>query len=116
MFISVFYAVVDPRTQQLCYANSGHPHAFVLTEGKEFVRLAATDPPLGMGDAPPLTARRHWTPEKDLLVLFTDGVSDARNRAGDRLGEERVLETIKAHRQSDPEEILERVLELLDRH
>ena len=35
---------------------------------------------------------RAWNAGRDLLVLFTDGVSDARNRAGERLGEERVLE------------------------
>ena len=49
-------------------------------------------------------------------MLFTDGVSDARNRAGERLGEERVLDTIRAHRNDEPHAILERVLALLDAH
>jgi sigma-B regulation protein RsbU (phosphoserine phosphatase) len=54
--------------------------------------LPASDPPLGMDERRPATARRAWASGKDLLVLFTDGVSDARNRAGERLGEERVLD------------------------
>jgi sigma-B regulation protein RsbU (phosphoserine phosphatase) len=51
-----------------------------------------------------------------LLVLFTDGVSDARSPDDARLGEDRVLETIRAHRDASPSEILERVIELLDAH
>jgi len=49
-------------------------------------------------------------------VLFTDGVSDARNRAGERLGEERVIETIRDHLDSEPKVILERIVETLNAH
>jgi serine phosphatase RsbU (regulator of sigma subunit) len=48
--------------------------------------------------------------------LFTDGVSDARNRAGERLGEERILEVIRANRAETPTVILDRVFEVLDAH
>ena len=116
MFISAFYAVVDPWAGELRYANTGHPHAFLLAEGKDFERLAASDPPLGMDERQPLTARRDWNAGRDLLVLFTDGVSDARNRAGERLGEERVLEAVLADRTADPAVILERVMRVLDAH
>lgn len=116
MFISGFYAVVDPAARELRYANTGHPHAFHLPEGGEFERLAASDPPIGMAERAPTTTTRHWAPRRDLLVLFTDGVSDARNRAGDRLGEERILETILAHRDAEPKAILEHLMEMLDVH
>lgn len=116
MFISAFYAVIDPVAGELRYANNGHPHAFHLADGKDFERLAANDPPIGMSERQPETVRRSWTPERDLLVLFTDGVSDARNRAGDRLGEERILETILKHRDAPPDAILERVMDVIDVH
>ena len=48
--------------------------------------------------------------------LFTDGVSDARSPDDARLGEDRVLDTIRAHRDASPSEILERVIEVLDAH
>ena len=41
MFISAFYAVIDPWAGELRYSNTGHPHAFLLAEGKGFERLAA---------------------------------------------------------------------------
>lgn len=117
MFVSAFYAVIDRGRGELRYANTGHPHAFVMSEEGEFQRLAAIDPPLGMAAAVrPKTAKRPWKAGRDLLVLFTDGVSDARGRGGQRLGEERVLETIRTHRRETPDEILARVIELLDKH
>ena len=116
MFISAFYAVIDPVGCELRYANTGHPHAFHLPTGKDLERLAANDPPIGMDERAPKTVFRPWAPGRDLLVLFTDGVSDARNRAGERLGEERVLGAVRKHRDAPPAEILEHVMELLNAH
>jgi sigma-B regulation protein RsbU (phosphoserine phosphatase) len=116
MFISAFYAVVDPINCEVRYANTGHPHAFLLPENGDFERLAASSPPLGMDERAPETDRRTWTPKRDMLVLFTDGVSDARNPNGERLGEDRVLDIIREHRNFAPREILDRVMDLLDAH
>jgi sigma-B regulation protein RsbU (phosphoserine phosphatase) len=116
MFISAFYGVIDPHTSRLIYANTGHPHAFHLPAGQDFVRLAASNPPIGMDDRRPRTEARDWTPKEDLLVLFTDGVSDARNRQGQRLGEERILDTIREHRGAEPHEILRHVMAVVNEH
>ncbi len=116
MFISAFYAVVDPIRREMLYSNTGHPHAFMLTATGELERLAASDPPIGMNESPPITVRRPWSPKKDLLVLFTDGVSDARNLNDERLGEERILETIRANRDAAPADILEHLMAVLDAH
>ena len=116
MFISGFYAVIDPYHSQLVYANTGHPHAFHLPTGGNFVRLEASNPPIGMDDRRPATNVREWKPKQDLLVLFTDGVSDARNVEGERLGEERILDTIREHRTAEPRDILDRVMAVIDEH
>ena len=111
-----FYAVIDRSREELRYANTGHPHAFLLTGAGTLDRLAASDPPLGMADGAPATVRRPWQRGSDLLVLFTDGVSDARNQAGDRLGEERVLEMVRKHRSEPPSAILDAVFAAVDQH
>jgi len=49
-------------------------------------------------------------------VLFTDGVSDARNHAGERLGEERVIQTIRDNLDAEPKVILEAIVEALNAH
>jgi sigma-B regulation protein RsbU (phosphoserine phosphatase) len=116
MFISTFYAVIDPWAGEVRYANAGHPHAFLLTEDGVFDRLEASGPPIGMDDKKPLTGRRAWKAGRDLLVLFTDGVSDARNRAGEPLREEQILETIRVNRHEPPPVILECVSAILEDH
>ena len=116
MFITAFYGVIDPRNKELRYSNTGHPHAFLLSGGHDFERLVASNPPIGMSEEPPITGRRAWSPGRDLLVLFTDGVSDARNLSDEPLGEDRVLDTIRAHRDAHPTEILERVVDVFNAH
>ncbi len=116
MFISAFYGVIDPIAGELRYSNTGHPHAFLLSMEHGVERLAASDPPLGLDESQPLTACRRWNPGKDLLVLFTDGVSDARNPAGERLGEERILDVIREHGDAIPDDVLRHAFEVLDAH
>jgi len=116
MFISAFYAVLDPARRELRFANAGHPHAFVFRGDGAFERLAATAPPLGMVDDAPRALVRPWDPERDMLLLFTDGVSDARDRFGLRLGEDAVLDTVRRSHAAEPSVVLDRVFERLRAH
>jgi sigma-B regulation protein RsbU (phosphoserine phosphatase) len=116
MFISVFYGIVDRKAGELRYANAGHPHAFVIGGDGVVNRLPAGTPPLGMVDEPPPTVVRPWQANCDLMLLFTDGVSDARDRLDRRLGEQPILDVAVAERERPPREILQRLLERLEAH
>ena len=63
----------------------------------------------------PAAEARPWSSD-DMLLLFTDGVSDARNKEGVRLGEERVVELARNCTRAEPAELLKRILELHDQH
>jgi len=116
MFISAFYGVIDPEARVLRYANTGHPHAFAIREDGTAERLRASDPPLGMADEPPSASSCSWSPGRDLLLLFTDGISDARNRIGAPLREESVLAVVRDLRAAPVEQILERVFAVVAEH
>ena len=109
MFLSLFYAVIDPTAGRIAYANAGHPHAFLVdgaTGAAE--RLEATRPPLGLG----VGGEEHskpWRRREAILALFTDGLVDARNELGERFGEERILSHVKNLRAQPAREILEAV-------
>ena len=115
MFVSLFYGVINRKKSCLNYANTGHPHAFVFGPDGKCDRLPALDPPLGMMDAPPHAASLPWHSRESLLLLFTDGISDARNAKGDRFGEQRVLDAVKKNRSEPVELIQEKVFESLRR-
>ena len=108
MHFSVFYGVLDPRAKRLSYANAGHPHAFRIPQSGEPERLEATAPPLGLAAMGTIQRRVvEWAPGSDLLVLWTDGLVDARNQAGEAFGEQRLLDCVSAHR-ADPAESIVR--------
>jgi sigma-B regulation protein RsbU (phosphoserine phosphatase) len=116
MYISVFFGVIDHAGAKLRYANNGHPHAFRISGDGVATRLEANTPPMGLTDEPSTSGSVPWQKGTDILALFTDGIVDSRNAAGDRLGEAIVLETIIGNRAKDPAEIVSSVFALLERH
>jgi sigma-B regulation protein RsbU (phosphoserine phosphatase) len=116
MFVTAFYAVIDPFRRRMRYANAGHPHAFSVTADGCVERLGAGAPPMGMSAAVPRTVERTWDPGSELLVLFTDGMTDARDRFDHRFGEQAVLDVVTAHQNAPPKVILEHVLTRLQQH
>lgn len=116
MYLSLCYAVVDRDARTIRWTNTGHPHAFVIGADGVAVRLDATDPPLGLGPDEFHVMARAWDPKSDLLVIFTDGVSDARNARGESLGESAVLEVLRARRKEVPSRIVDGVFSLVEGH
>ena len=113
MFLTVFYGVLDPTAGRLVYSNAGHPHAFVIHADGGLDRLTATDPPLGFA-GPDSYAEEvvPWDPRQDLLLLFTDGLSDILASATRGDGEERVLDTVIALRHAPVRMIVEELFAL----
>jgi phosphoserine phosphatase RsbU/P len=112
MHFSVFYGVLDPIAGRLSYASAGHPHAFRVPRIGPPQRLEATAPPLGLAAVGTIQRRQvPWATGTDLLVLWTDGLVDAQNDAGEAYGEQRLLEEVCDHRGEPPESIVTAVLQ-----
>jgi sigma-B regulation protein RsbU (phosphoserine phosphatase) len=113
MYISIFFGVIDHTAGKLRYANTGHPHAFVIDENGKAQRLQADSPPLGLTDETPAAESVPWQKGSNLLVLFTDGIVDVRNVEGTRIGEPAILQRILKNRSKPPQKIVESVFDLL---
>ncbi|MCA9739111.1 MAG: GAF domain-containing SpoIIE family protein phosphatase [Gemmatimonadota bacterium] len=107
MYLTLFYGVIDPAAHRLVYANAGHPHAFRIQPDGTATRLAATDPPMGIAPEGRYTERSAAWEQEDVLLLFTDGLSDllAEDRRGS--GEERVISTVVRERTRPVAEIVD---------
>jgi len=105
--VTAFVAVLDPHTGRLSYASAGHPAPAHL--GARSARLldVSHGPPLGSFERPYESAQAVLTRE-DRLVLYTDGVTEAR-RDGTMLGERRLLEIVSALRGCSAQEIADGV-------
>jgi sigma-B regulation protein RsbU (phosphoserine phosphatase) len=108
MYVSLFYGVLDPRGGSLTYSSAGHPHAFAIHADGSFERLHATDPPVGIAGPDAYQAEVvPWERSKDLLLLFTDGLSDTLAGPERGTGEKAVLEAVVANRDRSAAEIVE---------
>ena len=112
MYLSVFYGILDPTAGRLVYSNAGHPHAFRVPKSGPAERLNPTAPPLGLAESEKFgRVMVPWHFGPDLLVLFTDGLQDHANEAGERYGEARLLARIESERNRSPAEIVELVFQ-----
>ena len=94
MFVTVFYALLDTRTHMLTYANAGHNPPLLKRRNGKIEQLTPTGPALGvMKDAPRSEVRLTLSSE-DSLVMYTDGLTDALNPAGEEYGLKRLLKSV----------------------
>jgi serine phosphatase RsbU (regulator of sigma subunit) len=91
MFATVFFGILDPRTGTLLYINGGHDAPIIASPEGPRVRLEPTGPALGlMGDSHFALGEDRLAPG-ELLLAYTDGVTDARRSSdGATFGEDRL--------------------------
>lgn len=93
-FASAFFGMLDGGTGHLSYALAGHPSPVLVRAGAEPVLVSDQQLVLGV------RADVRYAPSSltldvgDLLVLYTDGLTDAGRRGGERYGTDRLLKTV----------------------
>ncbi|HEY2905923.1 MAG TPA: ADOP family duplicated permease [Vicinamibacterales bacterium] len=98
-YATFFYAQIDERAHRLRYVNAGHnpPYLLRCTNGvTEIVELNVGGTVLGLFPESEFQHADIDLRPGDLLVAFTDGVTDALNTAGEEFGEERLKDVLRA--------------------
>ena len=114
MFVSLCYVVIDPEAEQLRYSNAGHPHAWVFRPDGDSERLVATDPPLGFAGSDSYSEEQVTWRGGDLLVLFTDGLSDTLATPEPGSGEAAVVDAVKKSLDMDPTHIVDVLFDMAE--
>ncbi len=94
IFVSAVYAVLDPISGRLSYANAGHPRPLWLRAGRGVEALPARGIVLGLMDEIQVEEHQIDIAPGDALVLCTDGVTEAMDAGGGQFGESRLSEVI----------------------
>jgi len=97
-FISCFYGDLDVPNRTLTFTNAGHNPPILMRRNGECIRLEDGGRVIGAFTDSNYTERQVKFNEGDKLLLFTDGVTEARNASGEEFGEERLLEAVRAYR------------------
>jgi sigma-B regulation protein RsbU (phosphoserine phosphatase) len=108
-FATLFYGIMDTGTHSLTYSNAGHDLPFFFSEGKDPIRLESGGLILSvMEDFAYEEAIVQFNPG-DLLVIFSDGITDATNEYEEQFGEDRLLEVLKGSRDLQSQELIEKL-------
>jgi serine phosphatase RsbU (regulator of sigma subunit) len=112
LFITVFYGVLDPTEGVLTYCNAGHnpPYLFSPSGEPEPRMLTRTGMPLGIVDESSWERRVITFDTGDVLIAYTDGVTEAQNREEQFYGEAHLIATARTNMTHSADAIREVIL------
>ncbi len=109
-YATMFFGLYEDATRRLRYSNCGHNPALLLRTNGTVERLHSTTTVLGLFE--------HWNcvvdevqlEPGDVLAIYTDGITEATNKAEEEFGEERLVEVLHANKSLPPPELLRQVM------
>jgi sigma-B regulation protein RsbU (phosphoserine phosphatase) len=95
-FVTVFYGVIDPNNGYMVYCNAGHNPPLLLSKhgNNHQKQLTRTGVPLGIFEETKWEQRIAQIDHNDVLVLYTDGITEAQNKKGESFGEQRLFDAL----------------------
>ena len=116
MFVTIFCAVYEPGSGLLTYASAGHPTPMLVRDGQ--CQVVPCHPAMVAGAFPGLEVPSHSLrlAAGDLLLFYTDGVTEAFNTVGELFGESRLLDELSRHAGQTAVQSVAGVLEAVRRH
>jgi phosphoserine phosphatase RsbU/P len=109
-FVTFFYAQLDGASRRLRYTTAGHNPPFVLRRDGSHERLTEGGGVLGVFANQKFASAMVELGSGDRVVLFTDGVTEARNHEEEEFGDERLLSALRDSQASNASEIQRKVL------
>lgn len=114
-FVTFFYSTLDPSSHVLTFCNAGHSPGLHFHRGG-VGRLVTRGAVLGMIESLEYQQAAVTLEPGDVVVIYSDGVTDAVDGADGEFGEERLCEVVNEHRHRSAAEILDALFDAVDRH
>jgi len=115
MFVTLFYAVYDPQSRLMTYVNAGHNPPLLynaLTGEQDWLR--PTDMIVGVLHGRPYEAQERQLCPGDVLVLYTDGVTEAANLRDELFSEKRLRDDLSPLRDRPIKDIVSSLMEKIE--
>jgi len=109
-FITLVLVAIDRGTGEILYVNAGHNPPFLVRASGETEKLSVGGLLLGMFPEAAYESAPCTMNPGDLLVLYSDGVTEAMNDADDEFGEDRLTAFLTKNRTMDPEHLVESLI------
>jgi sigma-B regulation protein RsbU (phosphoserine phosphatase) len=110
-FATLFFGSYDDRTRRMRYANCGHCAPLLLRANGEMMKLEPTAPMLGAFEEWSCAEDEISLNAGDTLLLYSDGVTEAANLAGDEFGEDRLVQALRKSDGSTAEDLVRKIVQ-----
>jgi serine phosphatase RsbU (regulator of sigma subunit) len=111
LFVTVFFGVLDPVNGILSYANAGHNPPFLVGEQNGIKTLENTGMPLGIDEQNDWSQREITISPGEMLMMYTDGVTDAQNDVGEFIDRKIILNTLQQNIGKPAQEVQKHILD-----
>ena len=111
MFITVFYLVLNVNSGEIIYSNAGHCYPLLIKKEGEVEKLKVGGSIFGMFENSTYKSEKIILENDDILILYTDGVTDSKNEKDESYGTKRLINKIQENIYLKAEEIKKKVYE-----
>ena len=108
-FVTAFYGILDVTNRTLSYTNAGHNPPLLLTADGQHQFVERGSLPLGMFKDTRYHEYYQTIQPGEMLVLYTDGVTEAQNPKGEEYGRDRLARAVKVNRKLSARELIKAV-------
>jgi phosphoserine phosphatase RsbU/P len=108
-FVTLFYAELSPKTGALSFLNAGHNPPLIVHQAGTVEQLSSGGLPLGIKPDAVFREGRTQLQPGDVMVIYSDGVSEAGNPQGEEFGVKRLSDTVMRNIESSASGIRDRI-------
>jgi sigma-B regulation protein RsbU (phosphoserine phosphatase) len=105
-FITAFFGVLNLSSGEVTFCNAGHNYPYLLKNNDIFEIQATHGPALGVLENQKYKTGRLKLEQDDMIVLYTDGVTDAENKQKEFYNKERFEEVLRNHTEKSTDKLL----------
>ena len=110
-YATLFFSQYDDQTRTLHYANCGHYPALLLSKDNTLEELNSTGTVLGLFEEWDCSMQERQLAPGDVLALYTDGITESFDDAGEEFGEQRLLEALRQNRDRPIQEAVSAIID-----
>ncbi|MDQ7823498.1 MAG: SpoIIE family protein phosphatase [Candidatus Eremiobacteraeota bacterium] len=114
MFVTLLLLIADMKKKTLKYVSAGHNSGLLIRKDGERIPLKTKGLPLGVIEKSTYEQKEVTIQDDDLLILYTDGITETLNADEEEFGEKRLEKLIMKYRNLEIKEILNLILNKLD--
>ncbi|MCK5005514.1 MAG: SpoIIE family protein phosphatase, partial [Candidatus Aminicenantes bacterium] len=115
-FSTFFYGILDSKNHKITYSNAGHNYPYLLSDKKGIVQLEEGDIVLGCLEEFQFGEHSISLKPEDLLIIYSDGITEAINENEEELGEDEMIKVIVENQDLSLADMTDKIMEKVKLH